>query len=427
MEIAAGQIRELQDQVRGMSEMMAQFMKAQAPPPTMRFATPGSSISRLGGMGTPFGSRFGAVDGASGVRRPLFLRPPVVSAPLPSPVPRPAEVPSTASDAAATAPPSAVVVKDPSPPRVNQPPGFKGTMAERDQAQAWLNKALSWLAIAGKGQPEAMLVEMFGQVVESDARIWYDYVLASAKMFNTKVTVQQLEEEFLEKYAGGVTYMTRQQELSSLVYGKGKCVDVVSTQTEFERLVSSLYPGASLNPQADQLLAMAFAEVYKRGDFYLWEKAVEMGPVTLDEWKAAVQRAVIIRQTVMEGRKAISRITAQPPSTPSRPFQSSFNPARVHQMQTGAAEEESDEEKSPGRGVESSSEGLQNVGAAKRGTSSGAAKPKEGKKWMLTWAERLKFSRRGQCFHCYAVGHIKKDCPDKSKPARRPTEAELNE
>src|ERR1700710_776593 len=106
-----------------------------------------------------------------------------------------------------------------------------------------------------------MRVLMFGNILADEAHEWYSLISNTAAVGGFKLTVQDLSDEFLLRFAGGTTHMHRQQQLSSLVYGKGKCLDVISTQTEFERLSFSLFPGASLNPDANQLLAMAFAEI----------------------------------------------------------------------------------------------------------------------------------------------------------------------
>jgi hypothetical protein len=224
-----------------------------------------------------------------------------------------------------------------------------------------------------------------------------------------KLTVQDLSDEFLLRFAGGTTHMHRQQQLSSLVYGKGKCLDVISTQTEFERLSFSLFPGASLNPDANQLLAMAFAEIYKRGDFNLWEKAVEMRPVTLDDWKSAIQQAFIIRQTVVEGRKAIQRTSTT---------QSHSSVARIHQMDVDTTDDGGERKEGE---VE-----VNRMGGNPMRKVTSIPKSKEGRKRWFTWAQMQKFRKRGQCFHCYQLNHRASECPDKDKPAREPTEEELN-
>ena len=76
--------------------------------------------------------------------------------------------------------------------------------------------------------------------------IWFTNLQGFAEQEHVELTVQLVVNKFSENYVGGTVYMMKQLELNSLIYGKGKCVDVVSTQTEFDRLVSSLYPGASL-------------------------------------------------------------------------------------------------------------------------------------------------------------------------------------
>jgi hypothetical protein len=272
---------------------------------------------------------------------------------------------------------------------------------------------MNWLRLAGVGQPEEVRVYMFGTLLTDDAHLWFSMVMQTVEVEGIEFTVQDLANEFLLKYAGGTTHMHRQQQLTSLVYGKGKCLDVISTQTEFERLASSLYPGASLNVHANELLAVTFADIYKRGDFQLWEKAMEMGPITLDEWKSAIQQASIIRQTVVEGRKALQRTNP----TSYRSFQNSSVPARLHQMDAGDTEEE-------GERKEGEVEVNRIGGNLKKGTS--VSKSNEGRKRWFTWHQMQKFMRRGQCFHCYKLNHRAQECPDKDKPAREPTVEELN-
>jgi hypothetical protein len=170
---------------------------------------------------------------------------------------------------------------------------------------------------------------------------------------------------------------------------------------------------------------MAFSEVYRKGDFKLWSKAMEQGPVTLDQWKAAVQRAFMMRQAVVEGKKALLRNASQTNSFHS----SSSSPtgvARVHHVEASRATiSDSDEDEGEGEEVVSG-EKLQQIGSAKKGTSGPKTGAKEKKKFVNSFAERQKFLKRGQCFHCYKLGHRFFECPDADKPARRPTAEELN-
>ena len=308
---------------------------------------------------------------------------------------------------------------------------FKGTLEERKTARSWLISVLKWIRITGKYQPEDMRVLMFSDRLELDAQIWFDIIEQRAKDKGQVMTLQLCADEFLTQYWSGTVHMVEQMELGSLIYGKGKCVDVVSTQTEFERLASSLYPGASLIPMADKLLAGMFADVYKKGDFRLWEKAVEMNPVTLDQWKAAVQRAFIIRQTVVEGRKALLRNATQITGSSGRHFHSSSSSgtANVHHVDVSSLLSDSEEEGDDGEEVVPG-EKLQQMGTAKKGTAAGPRTgPKDKKryiKFLTTFAEREVMMRKGQCFHCYKAGHRAAECPDRSKPARRPTTEELN-
>jgi hypothetical protein len=409
--------RQTREETRALNERVELMQKAGVFPLTMGVTTPVSllSPSRYRTSATPFGSQFSALDG--GVRRPLFVPPPVVKAPPPSTV---AEETGHG--------PGPTTIRDPPPPKVNPPKSFSGKLAERNAAETWLGLAMNWLTIAGKNQPESIRVLMFGMVLESEAHTWFQTMQQAAVLENKELTVQLLCDLFLAKFVGGTAYMVRQQELTSLTYGKGKCVDAVSTQTEFERLASSLFPGASLNPQTDQLLAMAFADVYKRGDLQLWEKAVERSPVTLDEWKAAVQNAESIRQYVIDGKKAAQRAVSQMGMNANRSFHSSSSSSigRINQMDGNATDE--DEDSSEGKeGEPGVPEKLQQMKGTKKGGTRSQDKKKTFKvKLLTTWQERQKLQKRGQCFHCFQQGHRVESCPDIDKPARRPTEEELN-
>jgi hypothetical protein len=396
----------LQQMVRDLMGMVSKMQSV--PPPTMGVTTPLSLLSRPRVSTTPYSSRFGAGE-VGGVRRALFVQPPVVVLPSVSEVPVETSVPPIVNQ-----PPAGPVAgRSLPPPKVKEPKQFEGKLEERDRVETWLGQAMNWLRLAGVGQPEEVRVYMFGTLLTDDAHLWFSMVMKTVEVEGIEFTVQDLANEFLLKYAGGTTHMHRQQQLTSLVYGKGKCLDVISTQTEFERLASSLYPGASLNVHANELLAVTFADIYKRGDFQLWEKAMEMGPITLDEWKSAIQQASIIRQTVVEGRKALQRTNP----TSYRSFQNSSVPARLHQMDAGDTEEE-------GERKEGEVEVNRIGGNLKKGTS--VSKSNEGRKRWFTWHQMQKFMRRGQCFHCYKLNHRAQECPDKDKPAREPTVEELN-
>jgi len=220
--------RQNREETRAMRAEMESMKKASVLPLTMGVTTPMSLHSRFRTSATPFGSQFdAAVDG--GVRRPLFVPPPAVRAPPPSTVPEESETSMPTSTGTTTAPgPS---FKDPPPPKVNPPKNFSGRLAERDGAETWLGLAMNWLTIAGKNQPESVRVLMFATLLESEAHTWFQTMQQVAAGDNAELTVRELASLFPIKYVGGTTYMMRQQELTSLVYGKGKCVDVVSTQT----------------------------------------------------------------------------------------------------------------------------------------------------------------------------------------------------
>ena len=79
---------------------------------------------------------------------------------------------------------------------------------------------------------------------------------------------------------------------------------------------------------------------------------MDMNPVTLNEWKAAVQKAYYTHQVVKEAKKAVLRNATQTTVTVSRPFHSNASSAvaRLQQVEASSVlfsdsdEEEEDEE-----------------------------------------------------------------------------------
>ena len=438
VEVLQRLVRELfeRDEARELRERERdeQKTRASALPLTMGLTTPVSLHYRgrnpLGS--TPFGSSRLAMGDGVGARRPLFLPAPIVKAPSPPPAAVEASLPAHGSVAQ-------TVVRGPPPPKVDQPKKFKGTLTERDGAENWLGSAVNWLKISGRDQPEDMRVLMFGGLLEGEAWTWFNTLQHVAEEANMALTVQDVLDKFSENYMGGTVQMMKQLELTSLVYGKGKCVDVVSTQTEFDSLASSLYGSSAyaLNPLADQMLVVFFSNIYQKGDIRLWEKAMEMNPVTLEEWKAAVQRAFYMHQVVKEAKKAALRNATQTTVTVSRPFQSTTSTAvtRVHHVDASSvlfsdSEEEGDEDEEgvvPGETIQQ-----MGAGPGKKGTTGTRAGPKEKKRTyadairlLTTGGERERLKKKGMCFHCFKKGHMVSECPDANKPARRPTEEEL--
>ena len=94
--------------------------------------------------------------------------------------------------------------------------------------------------------------------------------------------------------------MSAEDMLKRLVYGQGECKDLSATDSEFDRLAEELYPGWETQEAARRLLAVRYADIIRRGDIVLWEKAMDLQPNTVNEWKAAAQTAYAI----LEKKKA---------------------------------------------------------------------------------------------------------------------------
>src|ERR1700744_2750112 len=92
--------------------------------------------------------------------------------------------------------------------------------------------------------------------------MWVD----NARIVNPHMTWEELKPTFIEFIRGGRASRTVQVErMSKLVYGQGKCKDLLSLEKEFEELRMRLYPSRRPRPLRDDDLharghRLAYAE-----------------------------------------------------------------------------------------------------------------------------------------------------------------------
>ena len=154
----------------------------------------------------------------------------------------------------------------------------------------------------------------------------------------------------------------------------------------------------------------------------LWEKAMDLQPTTVDEWKAAVQTAY----SILEKKKAAvargevrtsyhSKHSFLPPSSTTAPRATAT--VKLQQTQATASRNRATGEREEGEPEENDEEELAKADASKS--------PRLGD--HLTFAHRQSLMRLGKCWNCIQKGHIAKECPQQGKLGypRKPTKDDL--
>ena len=246
-----------------------------------------------------------------------------------------------------------------------------------------------------------------------------------ARAVGKQLTLQDVYDEFMLTYYGGLSEKLAEQQLDSLVYGKGDCRDLAALDSEFDRLSQQLYPGSEGSKPAISLLARIYSGALRRGDEELWGKAMDAQPSTVDEWKVAAQTAFVIIETKKSHQtkaRQEARGTFYPKFSPSTAASSSSSASRSNsavQVQNTETEEET-----PGR--EPGDEvAIQKAEA--QGPSRPPLRPRERLGVHLTFAQRTRLSDLGKCWICMERGHRSFECEKKGKVGypRKPTELDL--
>ena len=360
-----------------------------------------------------------SVRPSSTVTRPLFRDP------LPAPAaPQMSELPFSPSLATPPVPdsPAAVVGFRSRSVKVPAPEKFGGSTKDKAQARGWLLSVKRWLELTTAGDTDHFRVLMFATLLKDSALSWFNNMQTRADAKRAELTLQQVFDKFVETYEGSVTVKISEGKLNTLVYGKGECKDLAATDSEFDRLTQEVYPGWEDQLVARQMLGETYSGIIQRGDFVLWEKAMDLQPTTVDEWKAAVQTAYSILEKKKaavargEGRtsyhskhsSAFSPSTATPRATAT---------VKLQQTQATAIKDRATTEREEGEPEENDEEELAKADASRS--------PRLGD--HLTFAHRQSLMRLGKCWNCIQKGHIAKECPQQGKPGypRKPTKDDL--
>ena len=303
-----------------------------------------------------------------------------------------------------------------------EPEKFGGSSKEKAQARGWLLSVKRWLELTTDDDDDHHRVLMFATLLKDSALQWFNNMQVRAETNRTELTLQLVFDTFVKTYEGSVTLKVSEGKLSTLIYGKGDCKDLAAMDSEFDRLTQEVYPGWEEHVVSRRMLGETYSGIIQRGDIVLWEKAMDLQPSTVEEWKAAVQTAY----SILENKKAAMARGEGRASSHTKPVStfSSFSTTpratatvKLQQTQTNAVKDRSTMEREEGEPEENDGEELAKADASKS--------PPLGD--HLTFAQRQSLMRLGKCWNCIQKGHIAKECPQHGKSGypRKPTKDDL--
>ena len=343
-------------------------------------------------------------------RRSLFVEGPSVPAPGPA-----ASVASNAADSeslsgttssllGAMDAPSPILVKI----LVDGKPTFTGkTMADKADARGFLRSVKRWMLASLKHESDAARVEVFRSMLLGPAGKWFEGVQTSHEEHGSTLTLQQAFDAFIKTYEGTVSLKMAEAQLNNLVYGRGECKDLISLESEFDRLTRMCYPGAETSKVANRLIANIYSDIIFRGDKGLWEKAMEADPDTLEEWKAATQNAwaILQKRNVSPGGSGGRSMHGSAPLYTA----TGLTPRATATVKLQQAQHTETKSNSVGETLDDS-EGVTEEELAE-------VDPKKVVRYgaHLTQEQRVSLMRLGKCWICLQKGHIAKVCPQAGK------------
>ena len=266
---------------------------------------------------------------------------------------------------------------------------------------------------------------MFATVLDDSPSQWLQNFQDQEAAAGRLLTLQDVFDEFMRTYHGGVSEKLAEQQLNSLVYGKGECRDLVGLDSAFDRLALELYPGSETSKAAVSLLARIYSEAIRRGDEELWEKAMDAQPSTLEEWKVAVQNAYVIIETkkahhLRARQEARTTYSSKPSPTFPSSFSSSYrnnnNAVQVKKVGVEKPQDKNDTLREEGEEEVQKAEVSSTSRPFPRSTHE-----RLGNHLSFTQRERLK--ELNKCWICLKEGHRAFFCEQKGKPGypRKPS------
>ena len=309
---------------------------------------------------------------------------------------------------------------------------FGATEAEKEGVEQWVRDANGYLdsqfGRLAHAYPRERL-ELISSYIKGTAAIW----LSAARETDPSQTWETLQKPFVEFIRGGRESRTLWLEkLKTLVYGRGKCKDLLGLEQEFESLRVKLYPTSSTDPTVNEIVGREYAEAIRRGNVPLFTEMLRMlggkeQVITLSQWKTAAVKALQII-TLTAAASSGQRQGGNGGSQSQRWTQGNRygSQAAVQEMNTdGPGDQEEGVDKGdtqPGEGAEAQQ--MQGRRTSSEGFRRGPPRPRgmylPPEEWRVVVDKDL-------CKQCYKAGHHIGDpsCPEKGKPRRRPTQAEL--
>lgn len=317
--------------------------------------------------------------------------------------------------------------------KVPQPEKFAGTTKDKAESHNWLSSVADWLRMVVGDQPEEVKVMMFGSVLTGQARGWFEAEKVKATATRQPLTLKYLFDSFQVMYSEGRSHISLQQEFAALTYKQGKCRDLASTDSQFDHLAFTLYPGTLPDSSADQLLGQLYGEVIRRGDYELWCEATRSRPKSLAEWKEAVQTSYEVLRGQRAGRGGSNRSAGSQWQNRGGATGSGPN-VRLQHVNTDHGDDEKgqpdgDVELKADAGESSTVAAMQTANRGGRGPNKPSGKGQNGVSngFELTPEQREALMKAGRCFACYQKGHSSRGCllPREKRPNRAPTAEEL--
>ena len=311
---------------------------------------------------------------------------------------------------------------------------FKGgTEDERRSIRSWVTSLSMQLDLIAPPRNAAGLVDTDRQQ-QLQARIAVTYLQSGALDWALMYQMQRQSEAqlvrwdemsfaLMAKYEGQDHGLLKMQELTTLTYKRGRCTDLPKYETEFDRLALLVYGPNMQFAVVDQLLGQAFSSGIQRGDRQLYESMIPVGsnmPVTLQEWKARAESAMVRSQALKLGSTNSTRSTAADHAAQLHNTEASdeSKSAVLEQLAPFTSQSAVDELTTKLLAIMQA----QKPKAKRFGGKSGAGS----KKYQLTADERNKLFTAKRCFCCYKPGHQSRDCTQKATlPTRAPTADEL--
>jgi hypothetical protein len=265
-------------------------------------------------------------------------------------------------------------------------------------------------------------MSMIKGYIKGAASIW----LTAALQTDPSQTWEELQGPFIEFIRGGRESRSLWLEkMKGLIYGKGKCKDLLGLEQEFEQLRIKLYPTSSTDPAMNEVVGREYAEAIRRGDISLYREMLRIlggkERITLSEWKSAAVSALKICTLTGTSQRHNAGNNGQ---QPQRWGQNRFGPLSVQEMDSATG---------------SGSEGYINDKTESQPGATEEAHQMQGKKTAFSGFRRVPFLKlpadeykivveKNLCWQCYQPDHHIGDpaCKEKGKPKRRPTKAELN-